>query len=209
MKRVDLGEVPYAAAMADMQRWVEERRAGAHEDRLFLLTHPPVITYGWRTDPRDLPATLPGVPTVAVDRGGLATYHGPGQLVGYLVLDVRKRGPVDIVRWLERGLVEALDTIGFTTLRRDTPRGASSLVGVWTPEHRKLVSIGMRIRSGITSHGFAINVDPDMSVFRHFVACGLPDVEMTSLREISDQRDLRMPSDKETRDAIATALGAT
>nr|WP_218177787.1 hypothetical protein [Amycolatopsis australiensis] len=79
---------------------------------------------------------------------------------------------------------------------------------MWTPEHRKLVSIGMRIRSGVTSHGFAVNVDPDMSAFRRFTACGMPDVEMTSLREISAERGLRMPSDKEIRDAIATALGA-
>lgn len=208
MARIDLGEVPYADAMADMARWADERRAGTCGDRLFLLTHPPVITYGRRTDPRDLPAGLPDLPTVAVDRGGLATYHGPGQLVGYLVVDVRQRGPVDIVRWLERGLIDALDRLGFAALRRDTPPGTASLVGVWTLDHRKLVSIGMRVRGGVTTHGFALNVDPDLSIFRRFVACGLPDVAMTSLRELGGEQGRALPTDEAIRAAVAVALGA-
>jgi lipoyl(octanoyl) transferase len=206
LARIDLGEVPYAEAMANMRVWADERRAGTAGDRLFLLSHPPVITYGQRTDPRDLPAGLPDLPTVAVDRGGLATYHGPGQLVGYLVVDVRQRGPVDIVRWLEHGLIDALHRLGLPAVRRDTPSGAASLVGVWTPEGRKLVSIGMRIRGGVTSHGFALNVDPDMSVFRQFVACGLPDVAMTSLAELCAERNRPLPADEDVRAAIATAL---
>ena len=96
----------------------------------------------------DLPVEAAGIPTVAVDRGGFATYHGPGQLVGYLVIDLKQRGPVDIVRWVENGLIEALGSLGFPLVRRDTPKGASSLVGVWTEDHRKLCSIGMRIRRG-------------------------------------------------------------
>lgn len=206
VKRVDLEEVPYERAMADMRAWVEERRQGLEGDRLFLLSHPPVITYGQRTDPGDLPAD--GIPVIPVDRGGLATYHGPGQLVGYLVIDIRERGPVDIVRWLERSLIDGLGALGFETVRRDTPRGGTSLVGVWTLEHRKLVSIGMRIRGGITSHGFAINVEPDMSVYHRFVACGLPAATMTSLREVCDGRGLPMPSEAAVRDALAAALGA-
>jgi len=88
IERVDLGEIEYEDAMARMDGWVAERRDGAAGDRLFLLSHPPVVSYGSRTPPADLPADI-GVPTIATDRGGYATYHGPGQLVGYLVANVR------------------------------------------------------------------------------------------------------------------------
>ena len=124
-----------------------------------------MITYGHRTDPADLRLGQHDIPVLPVDRGGYATYHGPGQLVGYLILDLRERGPADVVRWLESGLVRALGELGFAAQRRDTPPGASSLVGVWTADERKVASIGMRIRHGITSHGFALNVDPDLRAF--------------------------------------------
>src|SRR3954447_22335850 len=186
LHRVDLGEIPYEEAVRDMTGWVEERRAGQAPDRLFLLTHPPVITYGRSTPPRDLPADAGWLPLVPVDRGGHATYHGPGQLVGYLVVDLHERGPADVVRWVENALIAALAELGFTTVRRDTPKGAASLVGVWTPDHAKLVSIGMRIRGGVTSHGFALNIDPDLSVYTRFTACSLPGVPMTSLRELAE-----------------------
>jgi lipoyl(octanoyl) transferase len=205
IERVDLGEVEYHDAMSRMDGWREERRTGRAGDRLFLLSHPPVITYGPRTNPEDIPDDL-GVPTVAVDRGGFATYHGPGQLVGYLVVSVHERGPVDIVRWLENGLIAALDTLGFPAIRRNTPSGATSLVGVWTPDHRKLASIGMRIRHGVTSHGFALNVDPDMSVFERFTVCGLHDVTMTSLSRLAAESLAQTPSDAEVRDAVGAAL---
>src|SRR6266699_2594609 len=168
-----------------MARWTDERRAGLAADRLFLLSHPPVITYGRATPAQDLPQDLGWIPTVLVDRGGYATYHGPGQLVGYLVMDLHHGGPGDVVRWLENGLIGALAALGFSSIRRDTPSGSSSLVGVWTPDHRKVASIGMRIRGGVTSHGFALNIDPDLSVFDRFIACGLQDVSMTSLRQIA------------------------
>ncbi|WP_327639365.1 lipoyl(octanoyl) transferase LipB [Kribbella sp. NBC_00482] len=205
MQRVDLDEVEYDVAAKDMRGWVEERIEGKAEDRLFLLSHPPVITYGPRTSPDDLPA---GTPTVAVDRGGFATYHGPGQLVGYLVIDLHQRGPVDVVRWVENGLIEALGSLGFPLVRRDTPKGASSLVGVWTEDGRKLCSIGMRIRRGVTSHGFSVNVDPDMTVFHTFTSCGLHDVTMVSLAELAAEQGLTAPTDADVRDAIANSLGA-
>lgn len=206
MQRVDLGEVPYEQAMRRMATWTDERRAGTAPDRLFLLSHPAVITYGRTTPLTDLPADLPRIPTVLADRGGQATYHGPGQLVGYLVLDLHERGPGDIVRWLENGLVAALGELGFSTIRRDTPKGSPSLVGVWTPEGRKLASIGMRIRGGVTSHGFALNIDPDLSVFDSFVACGLDDVAMTSLRQLSVLAQLPMPTEAAVRDAVFQQL---
>ena len=207
MERVDLGEIPYEDAMRRMAGWVEERRSGAAPDRLFLLSHPPVITYGHTTPVEDLPPDLSRIPAVVADRGGHATYHGPGQLVGYLVLDLHERGPGDVVRWLENGLIAALADLGFRTVRRDTPKGSPSLVGVWTPDDRKLVSIGMRIRGGVTSHGFALNIDPDLSVFDSFVACSLSDVAMTSLRQIATQQGIAMPAEAAVRDAIALHLG--
>jgi lipoyl(octanoyl) transferase len=191
-----------------MRGWVEERVEGAAEDRLFLLSHPPVITYGPRTVLDDLPAETAAIPTVQVDRGGFATYHGPGQLVGYLVIDLHQRGPVDVVRWVENGLIDALGSLGFPLVRRDTPKGASSLVGVWTEDGRKLCSIGMRIRRGVTSHGFSINVDPDMSVFHTFTSCGLHDATMTSLAELAAEQGRAVPTDAEVRDAVAHSLGA-
>jgi lipoyl(octanoyl) transferase len=209
MKRVDLGEVDYEVAGKDMKTWVEERIAGEAEDRLFLLSHPPVITYGPRTSLDDLPAETAAIPTVAVDRGGFATYHGPGQLVGYLVIDLKQRGPVDIVRWVENGLIDALGSLGFPLIRRDTPKGASSLVGVWTEDHRKLCSIGMRIRRGVTSHGFSINLDPDMFVFHTFTTCGLHDVTMVSLAELAAELGVLVPTDAVLRGAVAEALGAS
>lgn len=201
IERVDLGVVDYRTAAADMATWVRQRQAGTAGDRLFLLEHPPVITYGRRTNPADLP-TEPDLPAIEVDRGGFATYHGPGQLVGYLVIGTDSVG--DVVRWLELRLIAALTALGVDAIRRDTPKGASSLVGIWTPDHRKIASIGMRIRRGVTSHGFALNVDPDMSVFHRFTACGLHDVRMTSVREYVDERGLPMPTG--VRDAVAAAF---
>jgi lipoyl(octanoyl) transferase len=153
IERLDLGEVPYEEAVERMTGWVGQRRAGEIRDRLVL------ITYGSRTPPAELPADSP-VPLVPVDRGGQATYHGPGRLIGYLVLNLCERGPADIVRQVEHALIDACATLGFETLRRDTPPGAQSLVGVWTPDGGELASIGMRIRGGVTSHGFALNVAP-------------------------------------------------
>lgn len=208
LQRVDLGEVDYEVAAKEMKTWVEERTEQTAGDRLFLLSHPPVITYGQRTSLADLPAETAAIPTVAVDRGGFATYHGPGQLVGYLVIDLKQRGPVDIVRWVENGLIEALGSLGFPVIRRDTPRGESSLVGVWTADHRKLCSIGMRIRRGVTSHGFSINLDPDMQVFHTFTTCGLHDVTMVSLADLSAELGIPCPTDAQLRTAVATALDA-
>jgi lipoyl(octanoyl) transferase len=205
--RVDLGEVPYAEAADAMRRWVAECQSGAAGDRLFLLSHPPVVTYGPRTRPGDLPPATAGLDVVEVDRGGQATYHGPGQLVGYLIAHVRERGPADVVRWLEHGVITALASLGFPAVRRQTLPGGPSLVGVWTPDNRKIASIGMRIRGGVSSHGFSVNVDPDMTVFDSFVSCGLTD-PMTSLRVLADERGQPTPTETAVRDALAAALGA-
>ena len=207
LSRIDLGEVEYLSAVTAMEGWAAECRAGTAGDRLFLLSHPPVVTYGSRTSLADLPAAATGLPVVEVDRGGQATYHGPGQIVGYLVANVRERGPADVVRWMEQGIIAALDALGFPAVRRQTPPGGSSLVGVWTPDQRKIASIGMRIRGGVSSHGFALNVDPDMTAFDQFVSCGLAD-PITSLQVLAEERGELAPKESEVRDALAEALGA-
>jgi lipoyl(octanoyl) transferase len=208
LTRVDLGEVEYNAAITAMQGWVAECQAGTAGDRLFLLSHPPVVTYGSRTAPTDLPQAASGLPVVEVDRGGQATYHGPGQIVGYLVANVRERGPADVVRWMEQGIIDALHALGFPAVRRQTPPGGSSLVGVWTPDHhRKIASIGMRIRGGVSSHGFALNVDPDMTAFDQFVSCGLAD-PITSLQVLAEEQGRPAPKEPDVRDALAHALQA-
>jgi lipoyl(octanoyl) transferase len=205
LERIDLGEIEYDDAMARMAGWVEERRDGRAPDRLFLLSHPPVITYGARTPAADLPHDL-GIRTVPTDRGGFATYHGPGQLIGYVVVNVRERGARDLVRWLEHGVIDAVASLGFMAVRRETPKGQPSLVGVWTPEHHKLASIGMRIRYGVTSHGFALNIAPDMTAFDRFTVCGLHDVTMTSLQRIAAGGGRPVPAEARVRDAVAAAL---
>ncbi|UWP79577.1 lipoyl(octanoyl) transferase LipB [Dactylosporangium fulvum] len=207
MVRVDLGEVGYTEAIEAMRGWVAERQAGTAPDRLFLLSHPPVVTYGRHTPPGDLPQDG-SLQTVEVDRGGHATYHGPGQLVGYLVMNLRERGPGDVVRWLELGLIAALAELGFAAVRRETPKGESSLVGVWTPEHHKLASIGMRIRGSVTSHGFALNIDSDLDVYDRFTACRLDGVTMTSLRRLAEAAGVPTPAESDVRDAVARHLGA-
>ena len=210
LARVDLGEVPYETAQADMARWVEERRQGLAPDRLFLLTHPAVITYTSRTESDQLPD--PATSDIAVmqtDRGGHATYHGPGQLVGYLVLNVRELGPRGLIRRVEEALIGAVETLGFPAIRRQAEPEGLSLAGVWTPDHRKVASIGMRISGGrVSSHGFSLNVDSDLSVYKTFTACALPGVEMTSLAQLAAQRGLATPTHSEVRDAVAHALTA-
>ncbi|MEU1625360.1 lipoyl(octanoyl) transferase LipB [Streptomyces sp. NPDC020096] len=207
VERVDLGEILYAEAIEQMAEWVRQRQEGVIQDRLVLLTHPPVITFGSRTPPHELPVHR-SIPLVEVDRGGQATYHGPGQLIGYLVINLRERGPGDIVRWLENGLIDAVNALGFPAVRRDTPPRSQSLVGVWTPEHEKIASIGMRIRGGVTSHGFALNIAPDLDVFSSFTACGLPEVAMTSLARMAAADGKPAPTEAAVRAAVANALGA-
>ncbi|WP_436774531.1 lipoyl(octanoyl) transferase LipB [Yinghuangia sp. YIM S09857] len=206
MERVDLGEVAYDVAAEQMAGWVRERQEGRAGDRLFLLSHPPVVTHSARTPAGELPGPEAGIALVEVDRGGHATYHGPGQLVGYLVMNVREGGPGDVVRWMELGLVEALGSLGFPAVRRETPSGGASLVGVWTPDLRKIASIGMRIRKGVTSHGFALNVSVDLAPFTTFTACSLPGVKMTSIAELAEESGRLTPSEEAVRDAVWEAL---
>ncbi|MDX3104603.1 lipoyl(octanoyl) transferase LipB [Nonomuraea angiospora] len=198
--------VDYDAAMERMTDLVGQRQRDERPDTLWLLSHPSVYTIGRRTPMSHLPAPERGIPVMETGRGGQLTYHGPGQLVGYLIVKLAEdQGIVDYVREVELRLVEALGKLGLPAERRDTPPGSELLTGVWTAETgRKIISIGMRQSRGVTSHGFALNVDGDLEPWNWAVACGMPDVDMTSLK-----RELGTASMDEVRTAVAAAFEAS
>ena len=197
--------VDYSEAATRMAELVEARKCDEIGDTLWLLSHPQVFTVGRRTRPEHLPAPSHDIPVVETNRGGQLTYHGPGQLVGYLIVRLGEdEGIVDYVREVELRLIEALSSLGLPTERRDTPAGQELLTGVWTRETgRKIVSIGMRQSRGVTSHGFALNVDGELTPWQWAIACGLPDVDMTSIH-----RELGQASMADTRTAVRAAFEA-
>jgi lipoyl(octanoyl) transferase len=198
--------VDYEKAMERMAALVEERQDDKRPDTLWLLSHPSVFTIGKRTPVSHLPDPSHGIPVVPTGRGGQLTYHGPGQLVGYLIVKMRTgEGVVDYIREVELRLVEALAKLGIQAERRDTPPESELLTGVWTRDTgRKIVSIGMRSSRSVTSHGFALNVDGDLSPWNFAIACGMPDVDMTSV-----VRELGHTSMDETRAAVIEAFEAS
>jgi lipoate-protein ligase B len=169
-----LGRVEYRDAVALQERLRERVQAGDLPDLLLLLEHPPVYTTGRRSEPGELPASNE-IPVVETDRGGKLTYHGPGQLVGYPVMHVPNvRG---FVETMETALVTALREAGVAAATRD----GREYTGVWV-EDRKIASIGIHVARRVSIHGFAVNVDNDLTPFTNVIACGLPDVRMTSLQ---------------------------
>ncbi|GIH73189.1 lipoyl(octanoyl) transferase LipB [Sphaerimonospora thailandensis] len=198
--------VDYDKAMERMAALVGERQEDERPDTLWLLSHPAVFTIGKRTLTEHLPDPTHGIPVVTTGRGGQLTYHGPGQLVGYLIVKLRTgEGVVDYIREVELRLVEALDKLGVPAERRDTPPGSELLTGVWTRgTGRKIVSIGMRASRSVTSHGFALNVDGDLTPWDLAIPCGMPDVEMTSIAH-----EIGRASMDETRTAVAHAFEAS
>lgn len=178
-----LGSVEYREAYALQERLRDARRAGAIADTLLLLEHPPVYTKTRRCGPADLPMgedwyRARGIDIVEADRGGRITYHGPGQLTGYAIMQTTD--VVGFVRTMEDAIVAALAEEGVTAHAR--PDDGPDFTGVWV-EDRKIASIGVRVRRGVTTHGFAVNVENDLQPFGWVVACGLPTVQMTSVRE--------------------------
>jgi lipoyl(octanoyl) transferase len=173
-----LGRIDFADALVLQEQAVEAKRHDpAAPDQLFLLEHEPVFTIGRTPDRSSLlgGAQLP-YPVFPINRGGQATYHGPGQLVGYPIIDLRRCGQ-DLhryLRWLEKVLIDLLDLNGITATRRE------GLTGVWV-ENRKIASIGVGVRHWISMHGFALNICGDLSPFALIVPCGIAGVEMTSL----------------------------
>jgi lipoyl(octanoyl) transferase len=168
-----LGQIDYREAVALQERLRERVQAGELPDLLLLLEHPPVYTTGRRSEPGELPLT-DGIEVVETDRGGKLTYHGPGQLVGYPIMHVPNvRGFVEA---MERALVAALREAGAAAHVRE----GREFTGVWV-EDRKIASIGIHVSRRVSMHGFAVNVDNDLAPFGDVIACGLPDVRMTSL----------------------------
>ena len=172
------GRVPYDAATRWQEALVERRLAGDGPDALLLLEHPAVYTLGRGADPRFLGRGADGdVPVVRSSRGGQVTWHGPGQLVGYPILDLR--GHRQDVRWyvreVEQVLIDALGTLGIDAGRVD------GLPGVWVDGARKIASVGIAIRRWVTWHGFALNVSCDLGDFAAITPCGIDGVQMTSV----------------------------
>ena len=175
-----LDRMDFATALALQEEIVlKKRRDSSMEDQLLLLEHEPVYTIGRTPDQSSLLGAghLPH-PLFVINRGGQATYHGPGQLMGYPIIDLRRCGQ-DLhkyLRWLEQLLIDLLAENGITASRRE------SLTGVWVG-NRKIVSIGVGVRHWITMHGFALNVSGDLSPFNHIVPCGINNVAMTSMEK--------------------------
>jgi len=177
--RISDGLVPYADALAEMEERNAAVRAGQAPELVWLLEHPPLFTAGTSADPAELFNPL-GFPVFEAGRGGRYTYHGPGQRVGYLVLDLEKRGK-DIrcfVHALEGWMIAALGDLGVAA-RREPGR-----IGIWTGEgasEAKIGAIGVRVRRWVTMHGFSINAAPDLSHFGGIVPCGIAEYGVTSL----------------------------
>lgn len=176
-----LSSVPYLEGVAIQERLRERRIAGELPDTLLLLEHPPVYTRGRRAGAEDLPFgedfyRAKGIDVAATDRGGKLTYHGPGQLVGYPIMALDDVGRY--LRTMEAAIVDALAQVGVAA--RSRAADGIDYTGVWV-EDRKIASIGVHVSRGVATHGFAVNVDNDLAPFDWVVACGLPDVRMTSL----------------------------
>jgi lipoate-protein ligase B len=190
---VHLGVVEYRAAHALQERVRAARQADAIPDTLLLLEHPPVYTRGRRSQPGELVMgedwyRAQGLDIVDVDRGGLLTYHGPGQLVGYPIMRVPEL--MAYVATMERAIVAALADEGIADARGRSGDGRE-YIGAWVGE-RKIASIGVHRSLGVTTHGFAVNVDNDLAPFGWVVACGLPEVTMTSIaQEVGTEGHLR------------------
>ena len=171
----NLGTVEYREAVALQERLRARVQAGDLPDLLLLLEHPPVYTTGRRSEAAELPVGGE-IDIVETERGGKLTYHGPGQLVGYPIMHVPNVRA--FVETMEGALVAALAEAGVPA----TVREGREFTGVWVGD-RKIASIGIHVSRRVSMHGFAVNVDNDLEPFERVVACGLPGVRMTSLRQ--------------------------
>ncbi len=185
------GIVSYREALAEQKRLERLRIEGEVPDLLLLLEHPPTYTKGRRATPEELPMgeqwyEMQGIEVAATDRGGRVTYHGPGQLVGYPIVSLRPYGD-DVRRYvsgLERVMIDSLCDWGVQA------RCIEDETGVWVGD-RKIGSIGVHVSRGVTTHGFAINVNNDLQPFEWIVPCGIEGARMTSLgRELGAEQDM-------------------
>jgi lipoyl(octanoyl) transferase len=208
---LSLGRAPYGEGLDLQRRLVEARHAGQIGNTLVLLEHPPVLTLGRNASRANIVASdeflaYRGVEVHEVNRGGDVTYHGPGQLVGYPIFDLRsfapRLGAVDFVRRIEEALIRACGDFGVPCTR------VAGRTGVWTVAgggilEKKIAAIGVHIARGITSHGFALNVTPDLRDFELIVPCGIADREVTSLEREADPA----PAMEAVRHAVARQFG--
>jgi lipoyl(octanoyl) transferase len=184
--RVSTAPVPYEEATATMEARAAALLAGTAPELIWLLEHPPIYTAGTSADPADL--LDPRFPVHKTGRGGKYTYHGPGQRIGYLVLDLNRRGR-DIrayVHGLEGWVIAALSQIGIDSYP------VCDRVGIWTRqggEEAKIGAIGVRVRKWVTLHGFSVNVAPDLAHFGGIVPCGLPEYPVTSIAALGKAAD--------------------
>ena len=213
---LSFGVQPYDA-MHDLQlRLVDWRQRGLIDDALLLLEHSPVITLGRRADEGHILASRDvlhsqGIQVRRVERGGNVTYHGPGQIVGYPILHLPSYGigASDYMHRLEDVIARTLGDFGIRTHRRE------GIIGVWVGES-KIAALGVRIRRGVTFHGFALNVAPDPRHWSYIVPCGLSDGSVTSMAvELSDRPPISAVRERLTRhferefhvDLVSTTLG--
>ena len=220
LRLLDLGRIDYAAALEVQQRVVTLRQQHRIGDVLLLLEHPPVLTLGRNAHRANILASdeelaWRGIGVHEIDRGGDVTYHGPGQIVGYPIVDLRrefpgKEGPhlgaVEYVRWLEEVLIRTCAEYGVLTQRIAGRTGVWTLSGGSIPE-KKIAAIGVHISQGITSHGFAWNVTTDLRDFGLIVPCGIADCAVTSLEEEIDERAGAMPTLEQAMYAVARNFG--
>lgn len=188
--RVTDEKVPYDEAIAFMERRVAAIREGTASECVWLLEHAPLFTAGTSADPAELFNPM-GFPVHEAGRGGRYTYHGPGQRVGYVMLDLEKRGKDirNFVHSLEDWMIEALGEFGISAHR------ANNRIGIWVGEgdkEAKIGAIGVRVKRWITLHGFALNVSPDLAHFDGIVPCGISDFGVTSIASQGKQIPLTM-----------------
>ncbi len=186
---IHLGRIDYAAGLDIQKRLVEARHAQRIGNTLLLLEHPPVLTLGRNSDRSNILASgeilaRRGVEVHEINRGGDVTYHGPGQLVGYPIIDLRsftpRLGAVEYVRLLEEALIRACGDFGIPAQRIAARTGVWTIPGGSIPE-KKIAAIGVHIARGITSHGFALNVTTDLRDFDLIIPCGISDRAVTGL----------------------------
>ena len=177
--------VPYEEALAFMERRAAAIRNGTEPECVWLLEHPPLFTAGTSADPAELFNPL-GFPVYEAGRGGRYTYHGPGQRVGYVMLDLEKRGK-DIRRFvhaLEGWMIDTLGEVGISAHRAD------GRIGIWAGEganEKKIGALGVRVKRWVTLHGFSLNVAPDLSHFGGIVPCGIAEFGVTSIDKLGKQ----------------------
>lgn len=204
-----LGAVEYGEALELQRRLLEEVRTGARPDTLVLLTHPPVVTMGRGSTASHVLLTQEqlrerGIALWETDRGGDVTFHGPGQIVGYALFDLRVHGQ-DLHRFLRRmeeAILRALESLGIEGRR------IPGLTGVWVGD-RKVCAIGIKVSRWISMHGFALNVDTDLGFFDVIVPCGIRDRGVTSLAELLGGRVERRRVEDELVAAFAAEYGLT